>query len=143
MTAIINNQPMPATTQAIATAEGNGWSTGLCDCCDDLGVCCFAFWCLPCFMCKTADDYGECICLPLLEILGGHGIAGPSVSMAMRSGVRERYGIKGSICDDCCIFCCCYSCAWCQMSREIKKRKQPVVITTAHAVSVPQGQRRT
>ncbi|XP_030043251.1 cornifelin homolog [Microcaecilia unicolor] len=142
MTAI-NVQPMPVTTQAVTVLQKTDWSTGVCDCCDDLGICCFGFWCLPCFMCKTADDFGECLCLPLLEILAGYGVPCPPISMAMRSGVRERYGIQGSICNDCCILCWCYNCAWCQMSREIKKRKQPITIVNAQAITIPHAQLHT
>ncbi|KAG8431254.1 hypothetical protein GDO86_019178 [Hymenochirus boettgeri] len=55
----------------------------------------------------------------------------PPISMAMRASVRERYRIPGSICDDCCMLYWCYSCSWCQMAREIKKRKQPMTFITA------------
>lgn len=55
--------------------------------CSDLG--CFAFWCLPCFACMTSKKYGQCLCLPLLDI----GII-PPITLAMRVSMRERYGIK-------------------------------------------------
>ncbi|XP_056408197.1 cornifelin homolog B-like isoform X1 [Hyla sarda] len=118
----------------------NEWSSGVCDCCQDMGICCCAFWCLPCFQCKTVSDFGECLCLPLLDpgCLGYFGttLACPPISLAMRAAVRERYRIKGAICDDCCMLYCCFSCSWCQMAREIKKKKQPVTFMTAQTTTM-------
>lgn len=34
---------------------------------------------------------------------------------------------KGTMCDDCCVVTCCGLCAWCQMARELKFRRQPQV----------------
>lgn len=50
---------------------------------------CFAFWCCPCFACVTSKKYGQCLCLPLLDI----GCI-PPITLAMRVSMRERYGIK-------------------------------------------------
>nr|XP_033781462.1 cornifelin-like [Geotrypetes seraphini] len=116
-------QPQAMTTQIVSVTQGSDWGTGLTDCCEDCGICCCALWCFPCFMCRTVDEFGECLCLPLLENCGG-------VSLAMRASVRERYKIPGSIFSDCCTVCCCYSCTWCQMAREIKRRRSSTVITT-------------
>ncbi|CAB1432737.1 unnamed protein product [Pleuronectes platessa] len=44
----------------------------------------------------------------------------PPVAVSLRSSIRSRYGIKGSICDDIAISCFCLTCSWCQMHREIK-----------------------
>uniref|UniRef100_A0A8C4SGS2 Plac8 onzin related protein 2 n=1 Tax=Erpetoichthys calabaricus TaxID=27687 RepID=A0A8C4SGS2_ERPCA len=90
---------------------------------------CCAFWCFPCFMCKTASEFGECLCLPLLDYSGIHPI-----SLSIRSTMRERFHIQGSICGDCCVVVCCNTCSWCQMARELKHQKKPLVIT---AQSVP------
>ncbi|XP_006627401.2 cornifelin homolog A-like [Lepisosteus oculatus] len=103
----------------------NSWSSGICDCCEDMGICCCAFWCFPCFMCKTASEFGECLCLPLLDPCSPV----PPISLAVRSSIRERYRIKGSICSDCCTVTCCNACAWCQMAREMKRHKQPLILT--------------
>ncbi|KAM9312398.1 cornifelin homolog [Gastrophryne carolinensis] len=133
-------QPTAVQHTTLTVVQPNGWSSGICDCCDDMGICCCAFWCFPCFECRTVSDFGECLCLPLLE-MSCAGYAGcspycPPVSMAMRAAVRERYRIQGTICDDCCLVCCCLSCTWCQMAREIKKRKQPVSFMTAQTTMV-------
>ncbi|XP_035509487.1 protein PLANT CADMIUM RESISTANCE 9-like [Morone saxatilis] len=43
--------------------------------------------------------------------------------------MRNRYGIKGSICKDIGVSCFCVWCAWCQMHRELKHRKKiPTVV---------------
>ncbi|KAM5125953.1 placenta-specific gene 8 protein-like, partial [Mantella aurantiaca] len=101
---------------------------------------CCALWCFPCFQCSTVSNFGECLCLPLLDpgCAGycGNSVVCPPISMAMRAAVRERYKISGSICDDCCTLYWCFSCSWCQMAREIKRRKQPVSIMTAQTTSV-------
>lgn len=51
---------------------------------------CFAYWCFPCFACSTAKKFGECLCLPMLD---GYGMI-PPVALAMRSTMRQRYGIE-------------------------------------------------
>ncbi|XP_030043358.1 cornifelin homolog [Microcaecilia unicolor] len=119
-------QPQAVTTQTVTLSYGSGWSSGLLDCCDDCGICCCAFWCLPCLMCSTVHEFGECMCLPLLENCVGVGLT----SLAMRTAVRERYRISGSICADCCALCFCYTCSWCQMAREIKRKKNFAVVTS-------------
>lgn len=51
---------------------------------------CFAFWCCPCFACRTTKRYGQCLCLPLLDIFG----CIPPITTSMRVSMRQRYGIK-------------------------------------------------
>ncbi|KAF3841077.1 hypothetical protein F7725_006939 [Dissostichus mawsoni] len=86
------------TTITTITQTGGGWSTGLFNVCGD----------------KTtlAHHYGECLCIPLL----------PGSTFAMRVGIRERYKIRGSVCEDWTAVCCCYPLAVCQMIREMKRR---------------------
>ncbi|XP_073479372.1 cornifelin homolog [Aquarana catesbeiana] len=138
----IGAQPMSVSQSMTMTnvMQPNAWASGICDCCEDMGVCCCAFWCFPCFQCKTVSDFGECLCLPLLDpgclAYTGSSMVCPPISMAMRAAVRERYRIPGSICDDCCMLYWCFTCSWCQMAREIKKRKNPVNFVTAQTTSV-------
>ncbi|KAL2079057.1 hypothetical protein ACEWY4_024801 [Coilia grayii] len=108
---VVQSQPKTA-------VKDGQWSTGLFDCTDDMGDCCFALCCLPIFACKTAGAAGVCVCLPLLDCLS----CLPPASLAMRATIRERYGIQGSLCSDCWYGCCCYPLSWCQISREIKRR---------------------
>nr|DBA29628.1 TPA: hypothetical protein GDO54_005697 [Pyxicephalus adspersus] len=133
-------QPMSVSSTMMSIQQPEAWGSGICDCCDDMGICCCAFWCFPCFQCSTVSQFGECLCLPLMDpgCAGycGNSMVCPPVSMAMRAAVRERYKIRGSICDDCCTLYWCLSCTWCQMAREIKRRKQPIRVVTAQTTSV-------
>ncbi|XP_066444559.1 placenta-specific gene 8 protein-like isoform X2 [Eleutherodactylus coqui] len=136
----VMSQPGVITTQTVTISHAPRWDSGICDCCDDCGVCCCALWCFPCLQCGTVSDFGECRCLPLLDpcVMGYIGCSGvlPPITIAMRAAVRERYKIQGSICDDGFQSCCCYSCTWCQMAREIKRRSQTSTITTAQTTMI-------
>ncbi|KAM4652370.1 cornifelin homolog B-like [Discoglossus pictus] len=107
----INSQPQGV--QAYSTSSSSQWSSEINDCCEDMGIClCGAF--VPCILaCRVASDYGECCCLPFL---GG-------TVLAMRTGIRERHRIPGSICNDCVCLTFCAPCTLCQMARELKIRK--------------------
>ncbi|XP_048033882.1 placenta-specific gene 8 protein-like [Megalobrama amblycephala] len=128
MAAVIVQQPFIKT-------QSSAWTSGICDCCQDLNSCCYAYWCFPCFTCSTTGEFGESTCLPLLDIFGpcllaSFGIATcvPPVTLGMRVAVRYKYDIGGSLCEDIMVSCCCIWCSWCQLSREIKARKQTVTI---------------
>ncbi|KAK7904675.1 hypothetical protein WMY93_017282 [Mugilogobius chulae] len=107
-------QPKPFVSGTIP----NEWTSGICDCLMDLPMCCFAFWCLPCFACITARNSGECLCLPLLDAFG----LIPPITTAMRVKMRHRYSIEGNLCEDCMYSCFCGPCSWCQIAREMKTR---------------------
>ncbi|KAG8006275.1 Cornifelin-like protein A [Nibea albiflora] len=119
------SQPRPY----IMTTVNNEWNSGICDCVQDLPQCCLAFWCPCCFACKTSYEAGECVCLPLLD---GCGMI-PPIGTAIRVSTRQRYGIEGTICKDCCYACCCGPCSWCQVAREIKARTNPITFINLSA----------
>ncbi|KAJ8008375.1 hypothetical protein DPEC_G00104170 [Dallia pectoralis] len=104
------------------------WSSGICDCCEDIQICCFGFWCPWCLLCQISSDFGECFCLCMLDWFSG---CIPATSMALRSTLRERFRIQGSICSDCAVVTFCTQCSWCQMAREIKLRRRPFVFASA------------
>uniref|UniRef100_A0A8C5QHI5 Cornifelin n=1 Tax=Leptobrachium leishanense TaxID=445787 RepID=A0A8C5QHI5_9ANUR len=102
----------PAMFQVAQPANGE-WDSEVCDCCKDTSTClCGAF--VPCILaCRVASAYGECCCLPFLC----------GTLVALRTGIRERYHIKGSICNDCVYLTFCGQCTLCQMYRELQNRK--------------------
>ncbi|KAM4547171.1 cornifelin homolog B-like [Fundulus diaphanus] len=121
---MVIHQPQPV----MEVQNSQEWGTGICDCCQDVKECCFAFWCCPCFACITSKKYGEHLCLPLLEVFS-YGI--PAITLAMRTSMRQRYHIEGSIPRDCLLATFCASCVWCQMSREIKRRNIQIILVNA------------
>ncbi|XP_070786130.1 placenta-specific gene 8 protein-like [Enoplosus armatus] len=136
----VNSQPQPPTMIAV---QSNQWSTSICGCFDDIHVCnCFAYWCFPCFACTTASDFGECFCLPLLDLLWGTlqmmsvPLCVPPMSMSMRVAVRHRYGIQGDMTADCVHATFLNICSWCQIAREIKRRSRPLTVISAQPVSM-------
>ncbi|KAK3546178.1 hypothetical protein QTP70_025139 [Hemibagrus guttatus] len=108
-------QQQITTVTTTRTHSSGTWSTGLFDCPSDMKSWFTALCCFPCMQCETVSDFGWCFCMPLLDCI-------LPVSCCLRSKIRERYNIQGSIADDCLMVICCYPCAWCQMSRELKAR---------------------
>ncbi|XP_030635119.1 cornifelin-like [Chanos chanos] len=121
-----NSSVMQQPQNTVINTFSNQWSTGICDCFDNIPECCYAFWCMPCYACMISEKHGECLCLPLLD---GFGLF-PPATMAMRVRMRYLYGIEGSICNDCVysLFCC--ACVWCQMSRERQIREEGVTLVS-------------
>uniref|UniRef100_A0A671QD02 Uncharacterized protein n=1 Tax=Sinocyclocheilus anshuiensis TaxID=1608454 RepID=A0A671QD02_9TELE len=105
----------------------SGWNTGICDCCQDLNSCCYAYWCFPCFTCTTTGEFGESTCLPLLDIF----VCVPPVSLGMRVAVRHKYDIGVSFSFP------STSETGNQRGREIKARKQTVTVLTTHPMIQP------
>ncbi|KAL0463627.1 UNVERIFIED_CONTAM: protein PLANT CADMIUM RESISTANCE 11 [Sesamum latifolium] len=103
------------------------WSTGLCDCCDNISVCCLTCWC-PCITFgRIAEivDRGSTSC----------GISGALYSMILcvsgcsclyscfyRSKLRGQYFLEERPCTDCCVHCCCETCALCQEYRQLQNQ---------------------
>uniref|UniRef100_A0A8C5G1J1 Uncharacterized protein n=1 Tax=Gouania willdenowi TaxID=441366 RepID=A0A8C5G1J1_GOUWI len=112
------------------------WNAGLFDCFEDVSTCCYGFWCCPFLMCTVSGRLGENTCLPLYDIITPACLSFfriplffPPAGISMRASMRNRYGIKGSLCKDIAAGCCCSCCSWCQMYRELKERKKvPTVI---------------
>lgn len=108
----------PAQVVAPAVQE---WSTGLCGCCDDCGICCFTVFC-PC--CQYGKNYeavhgsGCCSQGFVWCILAGCYLS-CCVHTGLRKDVRQRYNIpEGS--NDCCTVFWCGPCAVCQEARQLK-----------------------
>ncbi|KAL3654385.1 Protein PLANT CADMIUM RESISTANCE 11 [Castilleja foliolosa] len=103
------------------------WSTGLCNCCDNVSICCLTCWC-PCITFgRIAEivDRGSTSC----------GVSGALYSMIMcvsgcaclyscfyRSKLRGQYFLEERPCTDCCVHFCCETCALCQEYRELQNQ---------------------
>lgn len=114
-TDLVLTQPglgVTTTTITTITQTGGDWSTGLFDICGDKTTCILGAFIPCCLDLKLAQKYGECLCMPLL----------PGSTFALRVGIRERYKIRGSACEDWTTVYCCYPLAVCQMIREMKWR---------------------
>ena len=105
-TVVIQQQPA-----AIVVQGPRGWSTGMLSCFDDCGVCmlglCSCLLCCPCIQYHAASSAGECCCV------------GTCCPIALRTKIRTKHNIQGSIVDDWCALTWCYYCAFCQMQREV------------------------
>ncbi|KAM8869660.1 LOW QUALITY PROTEIN: cornifelin homolog [Spinachia spinachia] len=108
---VISSQPQISVTQyTVSTAPSD--SSNMCDCCDDCGICLCATF-IPCILgCKVAQDNGDSCCVSFL----------PGAMFALRTSIRGRYHIEGSVCDDWVIMACLPLCGLCQMAREQKRR---------------------
>ncbi|KAF6150227.1 hypothetical protein GIB67_000101 [Kingdonia uniflora] len=115
--------PLPPITQVPLT----DFSTGLCDCHQDVSNCCMTFWC-PCVTFgRIAEivDKGSSSCgaSAALYTLIALVLGCPCFySCFYRSKLRLTYNLKGSCCGDCCLHCLCEGCALCQEYRELKNR---------------------
>uniref|UniRef100_A0A8C8F6S7 Uncharacterized protein n=1 Tax=Oncorhynchus tshawytscha TaxID=74940 RepID=A0A8C8F6S7_ONCTS len=103
---------------------------------------CFAYWCFPCFAYTTTSKFGECFCLPLLDILMGFtqlvGVSSRTPrSMSMKVAVCNRYAIHGDMMADCVYSTFCNICSWCQLAREIKRRRQTFTVINAQSAMLP------
>ncbi|XP_072992957.1 protein PLANT CADMIUM RESISTANCE 7-like [Typha latifolia] len=103
------------------------WTTGLFDCCDDVGNCCVTCFC-PCItfgQIAEIVDHGSITCgasgamyALILCVTGCHCL----YSCFYRSKMRGQFFLEESPCGDCVVHCCCESCALCQEYRELKTR---------------------
>ncbi|MQM09632.1 hypothetical protein Taro_042503 [Colocasia esculenta] len=119
--------PPPPLQVESRIAANTPWSTGLCDCCDDVGNCCITCFC-PCItfgQIAEIIDRGSTSCgasgalYTLILCLTGCSCL---YSCFYRSKLRRQYGLAEGSCPDCIVHCCCESCALCQEYRELKNR---------------------
>ncbi|RWV79593.1 hypothetical protein GW17_00059249, partial [Ensete ventricosum] len=90
------------------------WSTGLFDCCDDVGNC-KPSYCHRCCITRTLRD----LLLPMYHLRSD---CGDRRRRIRRSKMRGQLFLEESPCADCAVHCCCESCALCQEYRELKIR---------------------
>ncbi|KOC08475.1 DUF614 domain protein [Aspergillus flavus AF70] len=106
------------------------WNYSLFDCCDP-GSLCLMSWCLPCLTFgktqarnhdATLNGFSycnaDCTIFTGLGLIYSHWI----IQTIRRGEMRERYGIKGSCCGDCCATFFCSCCALVQEEKEAELR---------------------
>jgi len=128
---VVTNQPQTTTTTVVvnnnqATGPGNlpggapqnyrDWDTGLCGCCEDIGSCCFGYFCGWCMACSISSQMGEHCCLACINP--------PGFAYGARVKLRAMYGIQGSMCNDACCSSWCFHLTLCQLQRQINKFKE-------------------
>ncbi|XP_043936718.1 cornifelin homolog B-like isoform X2 [Protopterus annectens] len=96
-----------------SNAHSPSWKSNLFNCLDDMHLCLFGAFCECCLASRLAMLYGDCFCLPCL----------PGAMCALRSAMRERFQIPGTVCNDYCTVLCCFPCSLCQMARELQERE--------------------
>ncbi|KAG5472746.1 hypothetical protein LSCM4_02069 [Leishmania orientalis] len=104
------------------------WHYSLCVCCKDTDSCCESCCCLPCQVSRQCNmlthnipeiDYPYCLLMTFCDLsLFFLSVTCVFVSETRRLA-RERYGISGSTCDDCCISYWCRCCSTQQVLLEM------------------------
>ncbi|XP_046354013.1 cornifelin homolog A-like [Haliotis rufescens] len=97
--------------QHVLVPQKRKWSSKLCGCFEDVGTCLCGTFLGPCFMCQIASKMGENCCVPMCV---------PNAIITMRTALRERHNIEGSIMSDCCTSTFLGSLVACQLARELK-----------------------
>ncbi|WVZ13356.1 hypothetical protein V8G54_010922 [Vigna mungo] len=102
------------------------WTTGLYDCFDDKGNCCFTWCCPRLAFGRNAEiiDQGRTSATCARLIFCGLGCFGLAClySYKFRNKLRSLYNLPEEPCSDCCVHYCCLLCAICQEHRELKNR---------------------
>lgn len=117
-----------------AAMAGTGkWTSGCCECFQDIPSCCLVLWC-PCVavgriaeMTSDGRTGRRLVCCAFFwtDLASSALIAIPLgflISMTYRTKLRMRYNLPEEPCGDCCTHFCCLGCALCQEYRELKNR---------------------
>ncbi|XP_057960884.1 protein PLANT CADMIUM RESISTANCE 2-like [Malania oleifera] len=120
--------PTPRPPPQIRSKTKIPWSSGLCDCRNDVRTCCITCWC-PCITFgRIAEivDKGSSSCgfngALYTLIFCVTGCCCSCYSCFYRAKMRQQYSLKKKPCGDCLVHCCCETCALCQEYRELQNR---------------------
>lgn len=117
------NSPLPAfeyshenVTSYSAAATKRDWSTPLSSACSDIcsWIFCAGFFFPWCYVCHVSNQMQEHCCV---------GCCTPGALIALRTKIRTKENIRGSICHDTVLSTFCYSCSVMQLGREINAIK--------------------
>jgi Cys-rich protein (TIGR01571 family) len=110
------NESQPESLHFVWKEMGDGYQTGLFDCCSDMSICCFEIWC-GCLMVPNAMYWAESreeechichCCMPVCPVW-------------TRANIRKLNKVSGQdYVMDSCRYCCCWECATCQDGRQLK-----------------------
>ncbi|KAL4810612.1 PLAC8 family-domain-containing protein [Aspergillus unguis] len=122
-----------ATEESRQVTHNHDYNYSLCDCCSP-GSLCLTGCCLPCLTFgKTQARMNDpqlrsfsylnfdCALYTFLGMMGSHWI----IQTIRRSEMRNKLGIKGSCCGDCCATFWCGCCAIIQDEKEAELRTRP------------------
>ncbi|KAL2844516.1 PLAC8 family protein [Aspergillus pseudoustus] len=120
-------------TEARNITHNRHWNHSLCDCCSP-GTLCLLTCCLPCLTFgktqarsqdPTLQNYSsinsECLIFGFLSL----GYFQWIIQTIRRGEMREKHGIEGSCCGDCCATFWCGCCTLVQEEKEMELRTRP------------------
>ncbi|XP_033115810.1 cornifelin homolog [Anneissia japonica] len=93
--------------------EEGQWKTSLIGCCEDMESFLLSVFCPFCVSCDIANQIGENPCIAIV----------PGGLLALRTRIRTKKNIKGSLCEDCMVQCCFCQLSIGQMYREVNTDK--------------------
>jgi len=96
----------------------NEWQYGVCECYQNLGICCKGYFCGPCLICDNGEAVGKDGCGWCMITC-----CFPWVSASLfRTAAREKYGIEGEEWQDWAMGVCCTPFVSCQTAAEHEER---------------------
>jgi len=105
-------------------ANNGEWNEQLFGCCDDLGSCCYGYWCLPCLFGSNTEkiDDSNCVLMCCAYCCLAQCYLCWIPHWLKREKLRNKFGLKEDPCGDCPVTLFCGPCAVCQEAREMKSR---------------------
>ncbi|CAG9578342.1 putative ama1 protein [Leishmania major strain Friedlin] len=148
---VYTGNPMnaPGSRPAVHSRLGN-WHYSLCVCCNDMDSCCEACCCFPCQVSRQCNmlvsnrreiHWPYCLLMTLCDVSLLFFSVTCVFASETRRLARERYGISGSGCDDCCIGYWCRTCSAQQVLLEMTAMSEFPGATCYEAAPQPAANR--